>query len=120
MNVKCLSIKQPFAWLIVNGYKDIENRTWKSNYRGELFIHAGKTFDSDGYDWVKSNFPEIVMPLKSDFELGGIVGFVNMTDCVRHSKSKWYAGAFGFVMSKPEVVKFIPLKGQLMIFDAVL
>ncbi len=37
-----LSIRQPWAWLIVNGYKDIENRTWSTRFRGKVLIHAGK------------------------------------------------------------------------------
>ena len=39
---KALTIKQPYASLIVEGIKDIENRTWKTNYRGRILIHAGK------------------------------------------------------------------------------
>ena len=42
--MKVLSVKEPFATLITNGIKKIETRSWKTNYRGELFIHAsGKT-----------------------------------------------------------------------------
>jgi len=37
---KVLVIRQPWAWLIVHGYKDIENRTWKTRYRGALLIQA--------------------------------------------------------------------------------
>jgi hypothetical protein len=36
-----LSIRQPWAWLIVQGHKPIENRTWPTTYRGPLLIHAG-------------------------------------------------------------------------------
>ena len=39
--LKAISIRQPWAWLIVNGYKDVENRTWKAKYTGALLIHAG-------------------------------------------------------------------------------
>ena len=43
--MRVLSVKEPFATLILNGIKKIETRSWKTNYRGELFIHAsGKTF----------------------------------------------------------------------------
>ena len=38
--MKVISIKEPFATLIMNGDKKIETRSWKTNYRGELFIHA--------------------------------------------------------------------------------
>ena len=37
----CLSIRQPYAWAIIKGAKDVENRTWRLNYRGRLYIHAG-------------------------------------------------------------------------------
>lgn len=40
--MKAITIKQPFAELIVSGIKDIENRTWTTEYRGELAIHASK------------------------------------------------------------------------------
>lgn len=40
--MKALSIKQPWAHLIVSGVKDVENRSWKTNYRGRIFVHASK------------------------------------------------------------------------------
>jgi|ERR1039458_8111645 hypothetical protein len=39
--LKAISIRQPWAWLIVNGYKDVENRIWAANVRGRVLIHAG-------------------------------------------------------------------------------
>jgi hypothetical protein len=39
--LKAISIRQPRAWLIVNGYKDVENRIWAANVRGRVLIHAG-------------------------------------------------------------------------------
>ena len=43
--MKTLTINQPFATLIVEGLKEYEFRTWKTNYRGEILIHAGKGVD---------------------------------------------------------------------------
>lgn len=43
--MKVLSIRQPWASLIVKGCKDVENRTWKTDYRGPIAIHASGTFD---------------------------------------------------------------------------
>lgn len=37
-----LSIRQPWAWLILNGWKDIENRDWTTRVRGRILIHAAK------------------------------------------------------------------------------
>ena len=39
-NMKALTIKEPWATLIISGYKKYEFRSWKTNYRGEIFIHA--------------------------------------------------------------------------------
>lgn len=44
--MKVLSVKQPWAWLITNGIKQVENRTWKTNHRGDLLIHACKEWDA--------------------------------------------------------------------------
>lgn len=49
--MKALSIKQPWAWLVSEGYKGVENRTWKTNYRGVFLIHAGKEIDFNGIEW---------------------------------------------------------------------
>ena len=50
--MKALSIKQPWAWAIIHAGKNVENRTWATSYRGPLLIHAGKTFDHEGYQWI--------------------------------------------------------------------
>jgi len=50
MLMKALSVRQPWAWLIANNLKPIENRTWPTRYRGAFLIHAGQTFDLQGQD----------------------------------------------------------------------
>lgn len=114
---KVLSVRQPWAWLIVHGYKDIENRSWRSNYRGECFIHAPQTFDSGGYKWVRRHFPKIRMPQPSEFERGGIIGKVEIVDCVSRSSSPWFAGPFGYVVAAARPVPFVPARGQRGFFN---
>jgi hypothetical protein len=111
-----LSVRQPWAWLLVHGYKDIENRDWQTNFRGNCLIHAGKTFDYDGYQWVKRNF-KIRMPKPADFHRGGIIGWVRVVDCVRASESPWFFGKYGFVVEAGGELPFIPLRGRLRFFD---
>jgi len=41
--MRALSLRQPWAWLVVNGYKEIENRSRRTNHRGALLIHASST-----------------------------------------------------------------------------
>ena len=48
--MKVLSIRQPWAWAIVAGFKPVENRTWKTGYRGPLLIHAGLREDVEDID----------------------------------------------------------------------
>lgn len=90
--MRALSFWQPWAWLVVNGRKTIENRPWNSSYRGELFVHAGKKFSKEQYEevglWCISNgFQEEAdaLPPPEEFEsqLGGIVGVVTIVDVLR-------------------------------------
>jgi len=87
--MKALSVKQPWAWAIFHG-KPVENRTWYSNYRGPLWIHAGYIFDYEGYQWILDNQDKlgIRIPDRPDlFPLGAIVGRVNMIECVKKHDS---------------------------------
>lgn len=116
-NMKALSIKQPWAWLIVNGYKDVENRMWATQMKGRIYVHAGKSFDESGYNRVKFNFPQIKMPTPEEFEYGGIVGTVEIVECVTNHKSPWFEGTFGYVLKNPQKLKFIPCIGKLKFFE---
>lgn len=118
---KALSIQQPWAWLIANGHKDIENRTWKTKHRGEFYIHAGKKIDMDGYRWVTEHFPHISLPIPDALELGGIVGKVNLTECHAPQSpgvSPWhFEDCFGFRVENAQVLPFQAVKGQLNFFS---
>lgn len=114
--MRALSIQQPWAWLIVKGYKDIENRSWPTKHRGKILIHAGKKFDRDGYDFVRQNFPTIPLPDPGNFNLGGIVGEAQIVGCVRASWSPWFFGPFGFVLEKAKVSEFKPCLGKPGLF----
>lgn len=116
-----LSIRQPWAWLILNAGKDIENRTWRTRFRGRVLIHAGKGMTraeyEDAYDTVMVVNPQILMPTFRALERGGIVGSVEIVDCVEESSSPWFEGPFGFVLRDPRSMPFEPCKGRLGIFE---
>lgn len=114
--MKALSIRQPWAWLIVNGYKDIENREWKTNFRGRFLVHAGWIFDQAGYEKIQSA-TEIRIPEPDEFDRGGIVEAVDIIDCVTESDSPWFEGKYGFVLKNPAVLPFVQLRGQKGFFD---
>lgn len=116
--MKALSVKQPWAWLIVNGHKDVENRTWKTNHTGPLAIHAGLKFDMLGYEWVQERFPDMWMPKPADFDRGGFVGTVNLVNCTRDTFSIWHQReCIAWVLAEPETIKFKPFKGKLGLFN---
>ncbi|MCK9494194.1 MAG: ASCH domain-containing protein [Dehalococcoidia bacterium] len=111
-----LSVRQPWAWLIVNGYKPVENRTWPTNFRGPVAIHAGQTYDMEGDSWVRDMFPEIPLPRVAEIERGGIVGVARVTDCVQTMDSTWFFGPYGFVLDAARTVPFVACRGKLGFF----
>ena len=105
--MKALSIKQPWASFIIDGFKDVENRTWRTSYRGPLLIHASKTWDKE-CDYIRPQ----------GFDYGFLIGEVELVDCVTSSKSVWFEGPYGFVLENPiEWKKPIPYRGRLNIFN---
>jgi ASCH domain-containing protein len=122
--MKCLSLRQPYASLIVSGIKTIETRTWKTNYRGKILIHAAlkpielpKQFQAR----VKEINPEVLSAT------GKIIGSVDVIDCrPLLAKDKKAAlvdeieNKYAWLLENPEVFKeFIPLKGKLGLFNVV-
>ena len=116
-----LSIRQPWAWLIVNGYKDVENRSWPTTYRGPVLIHAGKGMTREEYaecrDVALAILPAIPFPEFDALERGGIVGQAVLSECVSDSESPWFFGDYGFVLSYGKPIPFVPFRGQLGFFN---
>lgn len=72
--MKALTIKEPWASLIVNGYKKYEFRSWKTNYRGKILIHAGMSIEKDMLGNIKDYNIEI--------NKGAIIGEADLVDCI--------------------------------------
>ena len=77
--MKCLSIKQPYAELIVTGKKTIELRTWNTNFRGNVLVHASKRIDNDDCKRLKIDPSKLIT--------GAVIGKANLYD-VKHYKSR--------------------------------
>lgn len=73
--MKVLTIKQPFASLIASGLKEFEFRSWKTSYRGELLIHAGKSVDKEAMKRFES--------YDLDYPIGCIIAKARLTDCIK-------------------------------------
>lgn len=113
-----LSVRQPWAWLIVNGFKNVENRTWRTQYRGPLVIHASALMTRREYRLAKEFAGNIgvTVPGERKLERGGVVGAACLTDCVEQHSSPWFIGPVGFVLEAAEATKFVPAKGRLGLF----
>jgi len=115
--MKAISIRQPWAWLIVNGYKDVENRTWRTSYRGPVLIHASKTIDLAHEIRALCAEAGVVIPPNNELETGGIVGQAVITDCVDEDESCWFSGPFGFILEDVGPLPFVATRGSLGFFD---
>ena len=115
--MKAISIRQPWARLILLG-KDIENRTWRTKFRGRVLLHASKgmTAQEHLFGLHFARVRGIHVASTDDLERGGIVGSVEIVDCVTHHPSSWFEGPVGFVLRDPRPLPFTPCKGALGFF----
>ena len=129
-----LSIRQPWASLILKTGKDVENRNWPTRYRGRILIHAAKGMTRAAYEDA-IEFAHCAIPAGrtggtshtttlrelgfafEDLQRGGIIGSVEIVDCVKVCASPWFVGEFGFLLRDPRPIPFTPWKGQLGFFD---
>ncbi|OLN31307.1 hypothetical protein DVDV_0095 [Desulfovibrio sp. DV] len=122
-----LSVQQPWAWLIVNGFKPLENRTWVlpakhvgpvliqasakplfsiSAVRDMLYEHHARYGLAGGL-----RFPE------EGRQTGGIVGMARFTGCTRDHVSPWAArGQWHWLIADAKLLPFMPCKGRLGFF----
>lgn len=104
--LKALTVKQPWASLIVEGFKDVENRTWRTHYRGPLYVHAALRDDTEASELLSLGDPVI---------RGAIIGTVEVVDCVRDSDSEWAElDCWHWLLDYPATLdEPIPMKGSL-------
>lgn len=130
--MKVLSVRQPWAWAIIYGGKDIENRNWQTSYRGPLAIHAGKGFDFTMEEMrigLRGDYGEPITTMLKQFKgndiRGAIIGVVDLVDCQPSwaCDSPWKAGDdpdyFCWRLENPRPLAApVPCKGQLGLFPA--
>ena len=125
--MKVITIKQPFATLIAEGIKEYEFRTWRTKYRGDILIHAGKGIDKIAmkkYEYLNLKYP-----------IGCIIAKATITDCLKIDNNartmlkeknpivysnvinqlSWEG--YGFKLENIEKITPIPAKGKLSLWD---
>jgi hypothetical protein len=124
-----LSIKQPWAALVVAGLKTIEIRTWPTGQLGRVFIHAARIPDDCEHAW--ASVPNELLPLTK--LVGGLIGQAELIECITYRDAKhfgqdqaqhynlpeWFQAPvmFGFRFANAKRLPFTRLKGQLRFFE---
>lgn len=124
-----LSIKQPWAALLVHGRKSIEVRRWPTARRGPVLIHAARVPDARPEAW--SHVPPDLA--RTARLLGGIIGAGELTECrayrsqeafavdqIRHlNDPTWFQAPvlYGFVFAALKEVPFRPYPGWMRFFS---
>jgi len=124
-----ISVKQPWAALLVAGLKTVEVRTWRTRRRGPVLIHASKIADDRPEGWALIDTPEL---LDLSRLRGGFIGVGELTDCVKYADAgaftaavevhrnapEWFrsAGLYGFVFQNLRPIGYHAYSGQTMFF----
>ncbi len=123
--MKALSLSRPWDYVVLHCGEDIENRKWQAHFRGRICVHRAKSWDEDGFRWLWSH--RFQLGIDNDVFPGlrqqqhcpqsGLVGEVDITDCVTKSASPWYFGPYGFKLANPMAYeKIIPCRGSLKLW----
>lgn len=119
-----LSVRQPWAWAIVAGFKKIENRSAGSITAGgmecrRIAIHAATGLKQDEFQWGHWRLHRhgVRCPQPTELPRGAIIGAVDVVDIVSESDSEWFGGQCGLVLENAEACEPIPCVGELGYFD---
>jgi len=125
--MKVITIKEPYATLIKEGYKEYEFRTWKTSYRGDILIHSAKSYDKNNLDRFKDK--------NLKYNMGKIIAKATITDCIEvdekikkellNKDKEVYKNLskerdkplYGFKIENIEIIEPIEVKGQLGLWE---
>lgn len=137
--MRTLSIRQPWAWLIVRPditdpaersaalrdgrIKPVENRDWAAEFRGDFLLHASQGLVQRDYRETQAQLLDLLGVRVPDFtdpqiQRGGIVGRTTLVDVVTDHPSPYFVGPYGLVLANTRPLPFVPLKGALGFFKA--
>jgi hypothetical protein len=126
----CLSLSQPWAWAILHANKRVENRKWRTRYRGPITLHAALSWDEDGWHWIRMR-RDHRPPIRAELSRGCYVGTATLLHCWEYEALEererreaeqahpysWAFGPYCFDLAdvKPLATP-IPAKGRLGIY----
>jgi hypothetical protein len=115
IKMKALTIRQPWAHAILHLRKDVENRVWRTHYRGLLLIHAAARRELHSREMLSEYMsrPPSVESL-NDLPIGCIIGVAEIIDCVKNSKSRWAdRGTWHWLVRNARPIRPVDCTGRL-------
>lgn len=113
--MRCLTVRNPWAWAIIHAGKSVENRQRRTAHRGPLLIHAGlKVEPLDVYP------SGLIVPADARTGPGTIIGVVAVVDCVPLAEmngNPWASGPWCWILANPRPLTPIPWVGMPGLFD---
>ena len=121
--LKCLSLRQPYADLVVTGRKTIETRRWNTNFRGKFLVHASKAIDTESAALLNIDCSKAIK--------GAAIGSAFLYDVKKYANKEDFLADkekhFGFMFCEPRygfllkgakrLNKSVPMIGRLGFFD---
>lgn len=110
--IRVLTVRQPWASLIISGVKDVENRSWPTSHRGLLAIHAATRPDPAGM----ADHRDLA---GAELDYGMVLGTVEVVDCVRRARSVWaMPGQWHWLLANPRpLAQPFHAKGRLGLWE---
>lgn len=121
--MRALTVKQPWAELIITGLKDVENRSRRTTFRGRFAVHAGlrrAEFDDLDLECMPAKYRKRIIDAWQRHKYPGrVLGTVELVDCVQNSSSPWAIdGYWHWVLRDPRpYTRAVPAKGQLGLWE---
>lgn len=112
-----ISIRPVWAWAIVHGGKDVENRRHRTRFRGRFLVHASLILTHSDYEKavtiMRAAGEDAILPRADEFAAGGFIGSVELVDVSDCCDSVWHApGGFGWILRNPRPMNFFPYRGR--------
>jgi len=128
--MRCLTVRQYWAWAIIAGLKPAENRTWSTSYRGPLAIHAGQSLDPTS----RATLEALGFDVPGDVTRGTVLGTVDLVAVVPWQpgtrnlpgvEDEWgladdplATGPFCWILRNPKpLAKPVPMSGKQGLYE---
>lgn len=118
--MRAVTIRQPWAWAIAMGFKDIENRSWypRLDPGVVLAIHAAAAAPTWGDVQRVAKLVGRQAEVPDEFDCGCVVATAHLVRAVKASRSKWFGGPVGWVLDRVRPLrKPVDCKGQLGLWN---